>query len=137
MKRHHVAIVVIAALAIAGVIAWLWYDNTGHLSYAELEGFRWDEKGERYHKVTIRVDDPQLLVQVQPWRDAVRREARDKSLRRFVRWLQGRQHCENALRQPMERLTLVYENGHRESVCDSPLAVRKLLWAVEDANGGP
>jgi hypothetical protein len=64
--------------------------------------------------VVIRVDDPQLLAQVQPWREAVRREACEDSFRRLVRWFRRRQYCENALRQPMERLTLVYRDGHQE-----------------------
>jgi hypothetical protein len=137
MKRHAIILDAIAALAFAGVVACFWYYNAGQISYAELKGFGWDEKAEDFVTITLRVDDPQLLAQVQPWRDALRREACDESVRRFVRLLLGRQHCENALRQPMERLTLVYENGHRETMHDAPLAIRKLLWAAEHANGGP
>jgi len=137
MKRRFFAIVAIATLAVLGMIAWFWNDNASKLSYAEIEGPHWDKNAQRIGRVSIRADDPQLLAQVQPWRDALRREARNASFRRMVRHLQGAHHCENALRQPMERLTLVYENGKRESVGDSPVAFRKLLWAEDNANGGP
>ena len=127
MKRHLFVVVILGALAIAGLITYFWCENSRQLAYAELEGFRWDENTQDVFWVTIRVDDRQMLAEVQPWRDALLREARDKSLRRFVDWLQGSQECENALRQSFERLTLVYENGDHETVCGAPLAIRKLL----------
>ena len=114
VKRGPLAVITLIASTVAGIFAWFPYANAG-IRYAQVEGCRWDEKTQRCIAVIIRVDDPQLLAQVEPWREAVRRDARDEALRRLVRWLQRRPHCENALRQPMERLTLVYENGHRET----------------------
>ena len=82
---------------------------------ARLEkGFRWDEETQRCVSVVVRVDDPRVLAQVRPWRGAACREARHESLRRLGRWLSSRPHCEYALRQLVERLTLVYEDGRRE-----------------------
>ena len=102
--------IVFAAVACVG---WLRYSEAG-LCCAVIEGHRWDEKSQRFDPVVIRIDDPQLLAQVQPWRDSMRREARNQALRRAVPWL-FRRYCENALRQPMETLTLVFEDGCHES----------------------
>jgi hypothetical protein len=114
MKRRPPVILAFIAVAVVCIFAWL-RDQRAGLRYAEVEGFRWDEKTQRCISVVLRVDDPQLLAQVQPWRDAVRREARNKALQDLLPWLQHRPQCENALRQPMERLTLGYEDGHRET----------------------
>jgi hypothetical protein len=113
MKRRPLIVHGFWALALAGVLVWSRSADAG-LRYVRVEGLRWDEERQRCIRVVIRVDDPQLLAQVQPWREAVRREACEDSFRRLVPWFQRRQYCENALRQPMERLTLVYRDGHRE-----------------------
>jgi len=124
MKRFLLALVLLMALAMVGVFAWHHFAPAGRLCYAEVEGSRWDKETQSSRSVVIRVDDPQILAQVLLWRDAVRKEARDNSLRRLMRRLQGQQYCENALAQRFDRLTLVYENGHRETeqvnVCRTP-----------------
>ncbi len=114
MKRRPRTVVALFALAMLGVLAWLRFGSAGRLSYAEVRGRQWDEKTKSSIWVVIRVDDPQVLAQVQPWRDALRQEAREASLKRLARWLRGRQHSENAMRQPIDCLALVYENGHQE-----------------------
>jgi hypothetical protein len=112
MKRLALAIVALLALTVAGMLGWFHNTNPATLWYAEVAGLRWDEHANDSISVVIRVDDPHVLAQIRQWRAAVRQKAYDESLWRLLGGRQG--HCDNALRQPTERLTLIYKNGHRE-----------------------
>jgi hypothetical protein len=113
MKRPFPAIVVLL-LGLVGALALFQYGSVSPLHYAEVEGHVWDKDTQGVVSVVIRIDDRQVLDQVRPWRNELRRKARDQALQGLMSSVSNRRHCESAFRQPWERLTLVYEDGHRE-----------------------
>jgi hypothetical protein len=119
MKRRSLVVLVLFALAVGGVLACFRSPRPG-LRYAEIEGDRYDEKTQHWIRVVVRVEDPRVLARVRPWRNAERQKEFNESVRRLERWIQGIPNCVNSLKQigllGIQRLTLVYEDGHREIV---------------------
>ena len=114
MKRTPPTLVILlTVLSLAALACWLQGHHGGRLRHAEVEGFSRDRDTDTWARTTVRVEDPAVLAQVGPWRASLRQQAGKKALRRLLSWF-GPSYCENALRQPMERLTLVYEDGRRE-----------------------
>jgi hypothetical protein len=107
------------ALAIVALVAFSFYHpSKGQLCYAELQGHWWDEKSDKGVSKLIRIEEPHLLAKLAAWRDSMEQQARAESFRqlqqRLLPWLYESK-CENALRQPLEQLTLVYMDGHIET----------------------
>jgi len=123
MNRLPLAVLILAAVAVVACVTLLRHADAG-LCYVAVEGYQWDERNQRLNSLSVWIDDPRLLAQVQPWRDSMRREARDQLLRRLLGQLRLGRYCENSLRQPMESLTLVYDDGRREvervNICKTP-----------------
>jgi hypothetical protein len=113
MKHRRFVRIALVGLPALAIVAYFQYSGPA-LSYAEVEGFRWDKNTGRCISLVIRVDDPRVLAKVQSWRRATWWKARRQQLLRFARSLQGQRQSENALRQPVEALTLVYDDGRRE-----------------------
>jgi hypothetical protein len=117
LPRHR--LIVGIALAIVALVAFSFYHpSKGQLCYAELQGLWWDKKSDKGVLKLIRIEEPHLLAKLVAWRDSLEQQARAENFRqlqqRLLPWLYPRQ-SENALRQILERLTLVYEDGHIET----------------------
>jgi hypothetical protein len=71
--------------------------------------------------LAIQFDDERALAEVIPWRHSLHQQAQKKALYRLLPPL-GRTQCENSLRQGLERVTLIYEDGRREELTDNVYA---------------
>jgi hypothetical protein len=106
-------VVILLIAVIAGVLAW-WIESriADRLLYVEVDGVFWDRDGENCTPMSIRVEDQRALADLQRWRRSrdwfVTRQALSRLFSPRRSW------CENALRQPLERVTLVYTSGRTE-----------------------
>jgi hypothetical protein len=116
MKRYLSTCCLLVALLIVTVLVfWRESRTPGRLCCVQIDGICWDDTTESCFPLTIQIDDESTLAQVRPWRQSVRATARKKVLQELLPPLR-RSQCENALRQGLERVTLVYEDGHREGL---------------------
>ena len=117
MKRHSPTCVTLRALLIivAALVFLLQTRTSDRLRSVRIDGFCWDETTEQCIPLAIQIDDERALAEVIPWRHSVHQQAQKKALCRFLPPL-GRTQCENSLRQGLERVTLIYEDGRREEL---------------------
>ena len=97
----------------AGALGW-WIEtrSTDRLCYVEVDGVVCDEETSNCTPLRIRVEDQRALADLQRWRRSrdwfVTRQTLSRHFPPWQSW------CENALRQPLERITLVYASGRTE-----------------------
>jgi hypothetical protein len=116
MKRYvSTCCLLVALLIVTALVFWRESRTPGRLRCVQIDGPCWDDTTVGRVDLTIQIDDEQTLAQVKPWRHWVRATARKKALQELWPPLR-RSPCENALRQGLERVTLVYEDGHREEL---------------------
>jgi hypothetical protein len=120
---------------IAGALAW-WIEtrSTDRLCYVEVDGVVCDRETLTCTPLRIRIEDQCVLADLQRWRRSRDWFATRQALSRlFPPW---HSWCENAVRQPLERFTLVYASGRKEvedvNVYATPLSA---VWE-EALNGG-
>jgi hypothetical protein len=116
MKRYSpTCIVFLALLIVAALVFFLQRHTSSRLRSVQIDGFCWDETSHTYIPFAIQIDDERDLAEVRPWRHSLHQQAQKKALYRLLPPLR-RTQCENSLRQGLERVTLVYEDGRREEL---------------------